>query len=69
MKRTPWFPVSVPPVHDGLYETRVDRHSLVILRAWDGKRWSLPDYPLTIFGRGLTVGNQWRGLAAKPKEG
>ncbi|WP_259460546.1 helix-turn-helix transcriptional regulator [Paraburkholderia sp. BL23I1N1] len=57
MRKTPWFPSSIKPVREGLYETHWLIRSWSILRYWDGKLWrtdgqvcSRQDYA-------------WRGLA------
>lgn len=73
MKLTPWFPLSVKPVHVGWYETRMLKR-FVGHSFWDGIKWSG-----TYFGESWTEINlrsinfygaiqnkKWRGLAEKP---
>lgn len=66
MKRTPWFPASVKPVHVGVYEVSYLRDAGVIKRRrWTGQRWERLDQPHCVFG--ITMGDKWRGLA-QPSE-
>jgi hypothetical protein len=36
VKKTEWFPADVKPVHDGLYETRVDGSETSVWSCWRG---------------------------------
>lgn len=60
MKKTPWFPPDVKPVHVGVYETTSlpedHPHHYVVRTRWDGFHW----------GIGFQY-RYWRGLAEKPK--
>ena len=67
MKRTPWFPASVKPVHVGWYEASIG-NCMVRRRYFDGNRWR--------FGGKVGVisdlfesysGSQWRGLTEPAK--
>lgn len=71
MKRTPWFPVSIKPVHIGRYEVQGKEHwnckSFLRggpLRYWDGEMWrAWEGGPQSVFGGHHS--HQWRGLAER----
>lgn len=65
MKKTPWFSVKTPPVHDGLYETRYDGSWPASMRTFDNGKW-ISDGFLSSFGWCDT--DQWRGLTEQAKE-
>ena len=60
-KTTPWFPASIYPTREGVYETQI---GTILRRRWDGRRWTFLDGTHSIFGR-IPYG-RWRGLASKP---
>ncbi len=81
MKKTPWFPADIKPVHVGVYETKHEVRPGApesCFRYWDGKWWSLGARPpaMAHWLRGaftelvseFNVVDEWRGLADKPKE-
>lgn len=80
--KTPWFPVSVKPVHVGVYELRGPHGPLVFpFHYWDGKDWlHLADFhPKFItkariknagpMGKHVAyiTKSKWRGLAERAK--
>ena len=38
-KCTPWFPISIKPVHAGWYDVRDEYHARIRCY-WTGKRWT-----------------------------
>jgi hypothetical protein len=40
MKKTPWFPNSIKPVRNGVYEIRGSRFESPNFRRWNGYGWS-----------------------------
>lgn len=71
---TPWFPVTVNPVHVGEYNASYLRSGRT-LRWWDGKGWST-DYRREDSERrkqecrlrpAVMSRIEWRGLAKEPK--
>lgn len=61
MKRTPWYPVSVSPVRDGLYEWRCK--SLIARKGIAHRSWTHGDWD----DLNPCPKCQWRGLA-QPSE-
>lgn len=62
--RTPWFPASIKPVHEGEYECFMTGIGFVRLR-WDGGSfWSPNGWPAG-FGAGGFERDKWRGLTEK----
>jgi len=72
MKKTPWFPGSVKPVHVGVYETKGPFLPEGWYRKWDGKRWYVGDRIPAVAAQEIVPTHQnavklpWRGLAEKP---
>lgn len=66
MKRTPWYPASIKPARDGVYETQFPRER-IIRRVRDGDCWYALDRRISLFGLPPNDGEQWRGLAEKPE--
>lgn len=71
MKKTPWFPAGIRPVHPGVYEVHrsggfCESFGVHKLR-WVADHWEY-EYPLGISSKGdfasMTdrTGDQWRGL-------
>lgn len=72
MKKTPWFPADIKPVHVGVYETRAYNDEFIFFRFWNGSEWGpaaicVSDAYANAFFQGLTQDVKWRGLATKPK--
>lgn len=72
-KLTPWFPASVKPVRDGVYQTRPVRNTDgPEYQHWNGVFWgrvcstSNSAY-LDRNYRSIFQNDQWRGLAKEPK--
>lgn len=68
-KVTEWYPASVKPVREGVYETRSDWSQTPIKRKFKFGKWWVFD---SISGRwlpsffGSSWHSEWRGLAEKP---
>lgn len=69
MKKTPWFSVKTPPVHEGPYECMFDGSRVVNKRFFKTGKW------FTENGKGLTIstfgkysGDRWRGLTEQAKD-
>lgn len=65
IERTDWFPVSIPPEHDGWYEImwgNVDGQE-VFERKYEGGRWWINNasHGLIISGFGYGDASVWRG--------
>jgi hypothetical protein len=74
-KLTPWFPASVKPARDGVYEVRGTSFDERNFRRWNGSGWG------STFGAPSVICQQdesvlyrhgedmtgWRGLAEQPK--
>lgn len=72
MKKTPWFPGTVKPVHVGVYERKypVFKGHIVLMSYWNGYSWCLggTDAYTAFLYRQVMVDSEhpWRGLAKKP---
>lgn len=68
MKKTPWFPGTVKPVHVGVYQR--DYASRVAYCKWDGVfwYWAAPrrKEAQRECGKSISQTLPWRGLAEKP---
>ena len=70
MKRTPWYPESIKPVREGVYECWYDGYPeeqhYPLMRRWTGSKWVFPTYGgESEFG--LSERDQWRGLTKEAK--
>lgn len=77
MKRTPWFPAEVRPVHEGFYEVKRGLHVHNVypknsILKFDGYEWRHTEHSSNgLFVDGfaqMSVGDKWRGLAEPPKK-
>lgn len=76
MKKTNWYPSSVKPVREGIYEVGHSyslhwNHKKFLIgsaRYFDGENWMAGwnDDVISIFGSHES--HQWRGLAINPKD-
>jgi hypothetical protein len=67
-KTTHWFPGSVKPAREGVYEVRVRSVYPTEYKLWDGRRWryvaETPENAAEQGGPGMTP-HEWRGLMGK----
>jgi hypothetical protein len=63
-KLTPWFPASVKPVREGVYEVKEVGGPNTFLLRWFRKRWWLTECD----GKAFIQDREWRGLSTPPKE-
>ena len=57
---TPWFPVAVDPVHEGIYEVEYRQSRFLFRREWRDGVWCIPSAVLLP----ATRPKRWRGLTA-----
>lgn len=57
---TPWFPVTVDPVHEGIYEVEYSQSRFLFRREWRDGMWRIPGAVLLP----ATRPKRWRGLTA-----
>lgn len=57
---TPWFPVAVDPVHEGIYEVEYRQSRFLFRREWRDGVWAIPGAVLLP----ATRPKRWRGLTA-----
>ena len=55
---TPWFPVAVDPVHEGIYEVEYSQSRFLFRREWRDGVWCIPGAVLLP----ATRPKRWRGL-------
>jgi hypothetical protein len=55
---TPWFPVAVDPVHEGVYEVEYRQSRFIFRREWRDGQWCIPGAVLLQ----ATRPKRWRGL-------
>lgn len=74
MKLTPWFPGSVKPVREGVYQQMDGWGSLLGYQYWDGSYWHLwgpsIDSAVLMYRNAhpsVCQDDKWRGLSEKPK--
>lgn len=67
MKKTPWFPCSIKPVHNGWYEVSLQgfhykraQFSGGKWRRLGGMEWNTA---INSFRPGYDIGDKWRGIA------
>lgn len=77
MKKTPWFPAAVKPIHEGVYETFSPTYGEPgWFSRWDGKKWGAA-FNARCDERSIKLAagydqpatrqdRRWRGLAQKP---
>lgn len=57
---TPWLPVAVDPVHEGIYEVEYRQSRFLFRREWRDGMWCIPSAVLLP----ATRPKRWRGLTA-----
>lgn len=57
---TSWFPVTVDPVHEGIYEVEYRHSCFIFRREWRDGVWAIPGAVLLP----ATRPKRWRGLTA-----
>lgn len=57
---TPWFPVAVDPVHEGIYEVEYRQSRFLFRREWRDGLWCIPGAVMLP----ATRPKRWRGLTA-----
>ena len=57
---TSWFPVTVDPVHEGIYEVDYRHSRFIFRREWRDGVWAIPGAVLLP----ATRSKRWRGLTA-----
>ena len=57
---TPWFPVAVDPVHEGIYEVEYRQSRFIFRREWRDGVWCIPGAVMLP----ATRPKRWRGLTA-----
>lgn len=55
---TPWFPVAVDPVHEGIYEVEYRQSRFIFRREWRDGTWCIPGALMLH----ATRPKRWRGL-------
>ena len=74
MKKTPWFPVHVKPILDGVYETKMrlidGTYDVIRFSKFERGVWGDSKDTAHLASIDKCVGSQfkeWRGLAKEPK--
>ena len=75
MKKTPWYPCSIKPVRNGMYQTlgtREDGRDVILWRYWNGVMWGwgFENMKFAISWSNKSGGFQdqpWRGLTKQCK--